>query len=56
MTDFVQKKMKDYKSFIFENMLSFGSYLTSSNLTHIDYQWIMFVWDKYGRFKLLFYK
>ena len=31
-------------------------YFTSSNLTHIDYQRIMFVWDKYGCFKLLFYK
>ena len=30
--------------------------LTSSNLTHIDYQRIMFIWDKYGRFKVLFYK
>ena len=32
------------------------NYFTSSNLKHIDYQRIMFVWDKYGRFKLLFYK
>ena len=31
-------------------------YVSSSNLTHIDYQRIMFTWDKYGRFKLLFYK
>ena len=33
-----------------------ATYFTSSNLKHIDYQRIMFVWDKYGRFKLLFYK
>ena len=37
-------------------IFTYASYLTSSNLTHIDYQRIMFVWDKYGRFKLLFYK
>ena len=37
-------------------LLLIESYFTSSNLTNIDYQMIMFVWDKYGRFKLLFYK
>ena len=31
-------------------------YFTSSNLTYIDYQRIMFIWDKYGRFNVLFYK
>ena len=37
-------------------VFAYRCYLTSSNLTHIDYQMIMFIWDKYGRFKLLFYK
>ena len=50
----------DYTTFLIDSYfylsLFLENYLTSSNLTPIDYQRIMFVWDKYGRFKLLFYK
>ena len=50
----------DYTTFLIDSYfclsLFLENYLTSSNLTNIDYQRIMFVWDKYGRFKLLFYK
>lgn len=40
MTDFVHKKMKGLllESFIFEKMLSYWSYFTSSNLNAIVYQ------------------
>ena len=53
------KKMRRSKSVCCASFVMYcksTTYLTSSNLTHIDYQRIMFVWDKYGRFKLLFYK